>query len=108
MVSSEPIIDKSHLALCIIISFLTCLGFFSHTSPYHPHLPYLLFPPSDQFLVFVAIGWLRIKNTSPSDPVELVAQKRISSEVGKTLVLEANSERIISYKYVNRKIKLEI
>jgi len=69
-----------------------------NASPYRPHLPYLLFPPSDQFLVFVAIGWLCIKNTSRTAPVELVAQKRISADFGKPLVLEPGAERIVAYR----------
>jgi len=73
-------------------------GFRLHNSPYHPHLPYLLFPPSDQFLVFMAIGTLRIKNTSSTDPVELKAQKRISSEFGKELVMAPGADRTISYR----------
>ena len=78
---------------------LTCIYFTLRTSPYRVDLPYIVFPPSDQFLVMVATGWLRVQNVSDSDSVELVAQKRTSSYVGpRPLFLLPGDEKVIPYR----------
>lgn len=73
-----------------------------HASPYRVDLPYLVFPPSDQFLVVVATGWLRVQNVSETDTVEIVAQKRTSSHVGRSLILVPGAEKVVAYRYVRR------
>jgi parvulin-like peptidyl-prolyl isomerase len=69
-----------------------------HASPYRVDLPYLVFPPSDQFLVMVSTGWLRVRNISEAETVELVAQKRTSSHVGRNLLLGPGEEKIVAYR----------
>eukprot|EP00026_Physarum_polycephalum_P002717 Phypoly_transcript_02725.p1 GENE.Phypoly_transcript_02725~~Phypoly_transcript_02725.p1 ORF type:complete len:787 (+),score=137.98 Phypoly_transcript_02725:291-2651(+) len=69
-----------------------------HSSPYRVDLPYIVFPPSDQFLVMVTTGWLRVQNTSESEAVELVAQKRTTSQIGRSLVLLPGDEKVIAYR----------
>jgi len=69
-----------------------------HASPYRVDLSYIVFPPSDQFLVVVATGWLRVHNVSDSDTVELVAQKRTSSHVGREIILAPGEEKVIAYR----------
>lgn len=73
-------------------------NFTTGTSPYRADKTYLVFPPSDQFLVVLATGWLRIVNLSESDEVELVAQKRISDHVGKSLTLSPGEEKVVAYR----------
>lgn len=73
-------------------------NFPTHASPYRVDLPYIVFPPSDQFLVMVATGWLRVQNTSESEAVELVAQKRTSSHIGRSLILLPGAEKVIAYR----------
>jgi len=67
-------------------------------SPYRRDVWYLVFPPTDQFLVVVAVGWLRLQNVSQDQTVEVVAQKRLSSHVGRSLVLTPGQEQVVAYR----------
>lgn len=73
-------------------------NFTSSSTPYRPDVWYLLFPASDQFLVVVATGWLRLQNNSDTDPAELVAQKRLSHHLARSIVLAPREERVVAYR----------